>query len=200
MPIPDGSSSAVAERVPVYILAGGESRRFGRDKARVRMGGTPLVVRIAETLGEVAARTTVVARDAARYDDLGLRTIGDLTPGKGPIGGLLAALDDVGGNAWILLSACDWIGIQTQWARTLLAARRDGTGAVVFRTRERREPLFSLYHTDIRSTVAEQIDSGSLAMHELLDRINVVTVAAPHGWAEVTNLNHPSDAEIGPQR
>ena len=59
-------------RVPVYILAGGRSRRFGRDKARATTGGAALVVRLAELLTPVAQSITVIAGRPGAYDDLGL--------------------------------------------------------------------------------------------------------------------------------
>ena len=111
--------------MPVYILAGGRSRRYGSDKARAPIDGQPLLVRVAQELEAVASSVTVVARSGSDYDDLGLRTIGDSIPDKGPMGGLLAALEDAGPAEWLLITACDWVGIRVAWARNLLDARSE---------------------------------------------------------------------------
>lgn len=72
-------------QVPVYILAGGRSSRFGSDKARAALHGRPMIVRIAELLRPVAESMIVVAEQSDKYADLGLLTIADAIPGQGPL-------------------------------------------------------------------------------------------------------------------
>lgn len=186
-----GSDSRV-DAVPVYILAGGKSRRYGSDKARALHDGLPLIQEVARALSPVASGLKVIAAQAGAYDDLGIETIGDVIPGKGPMGGLLTAVDDCLGDEWLLLSACDWIGLQVQWARRLIEQRQGCLDAIVFRS-NRLEPLFALYHTSIRQTVDRLVAEGRLKMVELLDCVNTETIPAPGGWSEVVNLNVPRD-------
>ena len=65
------------EKVPVYILAGGKSSRFGQDKARVQLHGQPLLLHTARMVQAFASSITVVANAVDKYADLGLRTIAD---------------------------------------------------------------------------------------------------------------------------
>jgi len=53
-----------------------------------------MIVDLAESLGEVADGVTVVAREVDAYTDLGLRTIADVIPDKGPLGGILTAIEE----------------------------------------------------------------------------------------------------------
>ncbi|MFQ5511804.1 MAG: molybdenum cofactor guanylyltransferase [Candidatus Krumholzibacteriia bacterium] len=180
--------------LPVYILAGGKSRRFGNDKARAMVDGAPLITRVSQVFASVAGEVTVVADRAGRYADLGLRTIGDVVPEKGPIGGLLTALDDAGG--WIFLTACDWLGVRPEWLQTLDETRARSpreTGAVVFRSERGYEPLFGLYSASMRAAISAEIDRGRLKMQDLLGRIGTVAVDMPAGWRDVVNLNRPVD-------
>lgn len=179
-----------SERVPVYILAGGKSRRFGRDKARELRGGLPLISKVAAKCRPIAASTTVVARRPGQYDDLGLRTIGDVVPGKGPIGGLRTAIQHCEAGGWIFLVACDWVGIREKWLRLLTARLDEARQAVVFRA-SLIEPLFGFYHTSIHGIVARRIDNGALAMHDLLDEIDTLVVPAPDDWSGAVNYNEP---------
>lgn len=188
---PHGSESR-AERVPLYILAGGRSSRFGSDKALVEIAGEPLILRLAQGLAPLAASITVIASRPGVYDHLGLRTIGDVVVGKGPIGGLLTAIHDRREGGWMFVSACDWAGVRPEWAAALMSRRSAGAQAVVFRP-EHYEPLFALYHTSISDVVRSRIASGMLAMHELLAAVDTVSVPAPSGWAGVRNVNRPSD-------
>ncbi len=185
-------SGSADRRVPVYILAGGRSTRFGSDKARAATGGVSLVVRLAELLKPVAQSITVIAARSGAYDDLGLKTIGDVIPDKGPIGGLVTAFEDFAREGWVFVTACDWVGVRPQWIDRLWDKRHETVQAVVLRT-DRREPLFTLYHSSIAEIAHAQIRDGALAMHELLDRAVVVEVTAPPEWSRVTNVNHPSE-------
>src|SRR5947207_199580 len=102
-----GESAPQLPRIPVYIAAGGESSRFGSDKARALIGGQPIIRRIAAELEPIASRMVVISDVPDKYADLGLETIADITPGRGPIAALQMALyhaGDRGGH--LLLVSC----------------------------------------------------------------------------------------------
>lgn len=186
----DGSEASSG--IPVYILAGGKSRRYGSDKARADADGEPMIVRVADVLKPFASRVTVVAATSGEYDDLDLRTIGDITPDKGPMGGLLTALEDDGAAGWIILSACDWKGIRSHWIEHLLSGRSDGRGAVAFQS-DRYDPLLAAYHGSILPVVAEHIERKRLEMQELLSSINTYGIPHPADWHRAVNVNRPDE-------
>lgn len=66
-----------------FILAGGESRRMGRDKAALEWGNGFLLDHMVQLLSTVAGRVRVVGREE----------LPDRIPGKGPLGGILTALE-----------------------------------------------------------------------------------------------------------
>jgi len=82
--------------VTAVILAGGRSRRMGRDKAWLDMEGRPLVVRQADRLGEVFDDVVIAAKIAAPFAAHGLRTIEDAEGDFAPIFGIRAALAGLG--------------------------------------------------------------------------------------------------------
>jgi molybdenum cofactor guanylyltransferase len=87
------------------LLAGGQSRRFGSDKALALLDGERLIDRAIAALAAHCDAVVVCGRDYA-----GLRSLADRPrPGLGPLGGLNAALhlarDE--GFAGVLTSACD---------------------------------------------------------------------------------------------
>ena len=182
---------------PAYILAGGHSRRFGRDKARAVIddaSGVPWIVGLADSLRGFVSSITVVARKKSAYDDLGLRTIGDVVRNRGPIGGILTAIEDYGhSDGWVFISACDWVGIRGDWIGELLAGtdavRRTRAQVVVFKS-QREQPLFGLYHASLRPVLADRIAGGRLTTVDLLNDVEVTRVAAPLGWDAAVNLNH----------
>ncbi len=78
--------------VAAAVLAGGQSRRMGRDKAFLTVGGQPLIERTLATLGRRFPEVLVVANEVAKYAHLGRRVAADLRPGAGALGGIYTAI------------------------------------------------------------------------------------------------------------
>ncbi len=93
-------------RVSAVILAGGESRRMGREKAFVELGGVPLVKRVIEGVAPICTEIIFVTNDAARYTQFGYRTVADVYPGKGSLGGIFSGLQ-AAREEYALAVACD---------------------------------------------------------------------------------------------
>ena len=185
-----------------YILAGGRSRRFGRDKARATVAGRPMIQRIAEALssgseieigidGGVGVRgglrggVTVVASEVGAYADLGLRTIADRLPGRGPLAGVAAALADPGpaseaaASDWCLIVACDWVDPDLASVEPLVEAvtRDPGRRAAAYREAEGRwRPLPMLLHRGAGRVVERQLAAGRDALWQLLEVLGAAGV------------------------
>jgi molybdopterin-guanine dinucleotide biosynthesis protein A len=87
------------------ILAGGESRRMGRDKAFLPFGGTTLVERVAARLREACADVFVVTNAPEPYAALGLRALPDALPERRSLVGIYTAVRHAGGPAFVC--GCD---------------------------------------------------------------------------------------------
>ncbi|MSQ85112.1 MAG: hypothetical protein EXR77_19935 [Myxococcales bacterium] len=91
-----------------YVLAGGHSTRFGGDKARALYRGRPLLHHAVDSLRPVARRVSVIADTPDKYAGLLELAVGALTDRltqRGPMGGLLAALDDLPEGSMAVLAA-----------------------------------------------------------------------------------------------
>lgn len=79
----------LAERdIPAVILAGGQGRRIGGDKAQVLLGGVPLWRHVFAQVGPQVPRVAVNGEGA--FDSV--PRVMDEVPGLGPLGGILAAM------------------------------------------------------------------------------------------------------------
>ncbi|MEI6232415.1 MAG: molybdenum cofactor guanylyltransferase [Planctomycetota bacterium] len=174
--------------LPIYILAGGKSSRFGSDKARADVNGEPLLKRIARVLAPVASRVSVVADCPGKYDDLGLRTLSDVRPGLGPIGGLLTALSDLDAPGWLLLCSCDFVAMNAAWVETLASARAPDIQAIAFKG-ERIEPLFALYHSSLLHAIERRIDAGELSPSQVIQSVPNALLPLPANWPELAHVN-----------
>lgn len=134
MPNPGMPSSKA--RWPAYILAGGQSSRFGSDKARVEIAGRANVLRLAEHLQSRACAVALVAQRTSDYADLAIRTLSDVVPNEGPLAGVITVLEDLhwqlnlsagshkaspdaNTNCWIL--TCDLLVKDWDWMDRLMS-------------------------------------------------------------------------------
>jgi molybdopterin-guanine dinucleotide biosynthesis protein A len=180
-------------KVPVYILAGGKSARFGRDKARVEIDGQPLLVHVARSLEPVAAEVVVIADRPGKYRDLGFETIADQRPGLGPLGGLQAAFSHCR-EGWLLCASCDRIGVRTEWLHALFSGITNGAKAVVYRGRI-WQPMPALYHTSLAKEVNAAIDEDRLSPWVLLEKNDAVALQLPSDWETSLDINAPEELE-----
>lgn len=178
--------------IPVYLLAGGQSSRFGSDKARAEVGGAALLVRLARSLQPLAASVTVVADRAGKYQDLGLVTIADAVPGLGPLGGLQTALAHAGGPGWTLVASCDLLELRAEWIERLWEHTTDGTRAVAYRDRF-WQAFPGLYHTSLLPQIEHRLRSGDGAVWRLLQEAPAVGLPLPADWPVVAQMNTPED-------
>ena len=101
------------------VLCGGQSRRFGRDKATYEHNGTPLAKISLLALREAGASVVFsIGGDVGALGDMGFRAVPDDYPGEGPLGGIICALRQVqdGGTEDIcVVLACDlpWASADT---------------------------------------------------------------------------------------
>lgn len=73
-----------------FVLAGGESRRLGRNKALVDFAGEPLILRALKSLRDAGFEPWIAGARAEL--DRFAPVIADAEPGRGPLGGVCAAL------------------------------------------------------------------------------------------------------------
>ncbi len=181
------------KRLPVYILAGGRSSRFGSDKARAILNDQPLLCHVAAMLQPVASNITVVADQNDKYDDLEFRTIADHRPGMGPLGGLDAALRDLPDeDDWLLLCSCDAAVVRRSWLNKLIDGRSSQHDAVAFRA-SRWQPMPGLYARTALPTIANGMKDQNRSMQKLLDHLRVLAEPLPSDWPECWQINTPRD-------
>ena len=184
-----------------YILVGGKSSRLGQDKALLEIEGQPLAVRIAACMRPAVDSVTLVG-PTAKYGRLGPRVIPDAVADFGPLGGLLAALED-STYEWNLIAACDMPCVTTELFRSLVGRTADCSGDLVlpYDGEGRPEPLCAVYRSTARTAVRRAVESGVHKVMRALDGLKVLRLM-PADYAAVdpdgrafTNLNHPGDLE-----
>jgi molybdopterin-guanine dinucleotide biosynthesis protein A len=124
------------------IIAGGASRRMGREKALLQVEGELLVARTAGTLRPHFADVIVITARPEVAAAAGATAVADLFHGKGPLAGIHAALKHF--QQPIFCVACDMPYLNAGLIRFLCAQLED-EDAVVPRVAGRLQPLHATY-------------------------------------------------------
>jgi molybdopterin-guanine dinucleotide biosynthesis protein A len=133
-----------------FVLAGGESRRFGEDKALFAVNGEPLIGRPLACLTALVPSVAIVAKDPSAYASVGVPVVEDAFPHRMPHVGLLTGLA-AAETAWSVFLACDMPSMTPDVVRTLYEAREpedrsEPVQAVVPESPSGVHPLAGWYH------------------------------------------------------
>ena len=183
-------TSPPAAPLSAAILAGGQSRRMGVDKALLRLtpGGPTLVERVVAAVGAVADETFLVANDD-RLAPLGLRTLPDAFPGAGALGGIYSAVAGAA-HEHCLVVACDMPFLSVPLLRLLAARPRDYDVLAPFLPVEPRgenrqggaggvyETLHAIYGRGALPAMREQLAAGRFKIIGFFPRVRVRAVPA----------------------
>jgi molybdopterin-guanine dinucleotide biosynthesis protein A len=176
------------------VLAGGTSRRFGRNKALARLGGVRLIDRV---LAKAQAQTARVVISGTIPEIANIETIPDADPGEGPIAGVLSALGWAGPSGYSAIATfpCDAPFFPDDLVARLRAAMsRNGSFACC---QGRRHPAFAIWPLAIANRVSQAYAEGERSLRGMQDRINARAVELPAGQGPdgdpFFNINRQSD-------
>jgi molybdenum cofactor guanylyltransferase len=182
------------------LLAGGGSRRMGRDKAGIEFEGETLASRVVRTLAEVCQEVLVASGDGTHLAGLGLQQVADPVPEPGPLGGIVAGLE-AARHPLVAVVAVDMPFASPTLLR-MLAEMAAGQDALVPVTDRGPQPLHAVYVTGAATAFRAEIDAGRLSVRAALASVRTRyvtpgewTAADPSGrFAE--NLNTPEDLHL----
>jgi molybdopterin-guanine dinucleotide biosynthesis protein A len=167
--------------VSAAVLAGGESRRFGVDKALVPLpdGTTPMLGAVVDALLAVTHGVTIIAPQGRDYGRFGVPVVSEAIPGRGPLGGLEMALRQAVHDRCIVV-ACDQPFLNPDLLRWMcnidfmedaLVPRISETGSAC--SAARPQPLPAIYRRSCLGSVLQLLDRGERRLGGLLEVITV---------------------------
>ncbi|MCH7858441.1 MAG: molybdenum cofactor guanylyltransferase [Candidatus Marinimicrobia bacterium] len=176
-----------------FLLAGGQSTRFGSDKARYLIWNQPLIVRLHGLLSRACQAVTVLTKQPSKYADLGLICAADRYPEQAPITGLLTALE-MSSTEWCFVIACDLPNLSGEFLRELWEGR-GGLGVIPL-AEDRRQPLAALYHRDSLARFKGAYEQEEFALQKIVSAPGFTTMELSQPQV-LANLNTPPDAGKG---
>lgn len=183
------------KNIPGYILAGGDSNRFGEDKALFEYEGIPLIRRMLNLLSPLVSSTKIITKSGREFDDLGVKVLNDNLEVQTPLAGILRGLEESDG--WGLFLACDLPNMNSAVISGLLNAindsyEKEGIVAIVAATADDElQPLVACYHRSGIGSIENSIEKNQSMKKWLSDsKIKIVTFEEEEPFI---NINRKED-------
>ncbi len=188
------------------ILAGGQSRRMGRDKALLPLPGapsTPFVAHLAALLSELCCEVVLVTRDASQtltyvpYLSPSVRLVSDQVPAVGPLMGLASGLRAIQ-SSHALVTAVDMPFLQPALVTFLLSQPLDDHLLVPL-VNDIPQVLLSVYPRSILPLVEARLLEGRRDPRSLLELARVRSIeeallrAVDPDLRSFLNINTPGE-------
>ena len=172
-----------------YILAGGQSRRMGRDKLFLDCGGEPLLMRTLGICREAFASVTLVARTRAKFKSLDCEVLLDNPQAHGPLAGVIAAIEDCAQEC-CFITAADLYDLDVQIIDRLRASY-SGEQYLGLCESDLPQPLCGIYHKSALLHLQRRAAVGQFRMIEAI--VGLEHRLLPIGSETWRNINCPSD-------
>jgi len=159
--------------VTAIVLAGGRSRRLGRNKALELFGDRPLIQHVIDTVSMIDDDIIVVAATKTQLPKLDTRVkvVTDCYPVGGALVGIFTGLKAARTQSSIVV-ACDMPFLKVDLLRYLMSVSQ-GIDAVIPRVGKMIEPLHAVYSQNCLNPIWAQIESDNLKISDLLDKVKV---------------------------
>jgi molybdopterin-guanine dinucleotide biosynthesis protein A len=182
------------------LLAGGQSRRMGSDKATLLIAGEPLWARQFRTLRELQPEALwLSARVPPAWRPPEIEIVPDEPPSRGPLSGIAAALRRLR-TSHLLVLAIDLPRMTAEHLRQLRALARPGCG-VIPRRGDLFEPLCALYPAEAAVAAQTALSGEDVSLQHFAkvllrqDQLQIHTLSAAEEPL-YRNVNTPADLRI----
>ena len=209
-------------RVSAVILAGGKSRRMGRDKSFIEFEGQPLIARVIARVSALSDDVIIVTNDAQSYAPFGQRIVADVFPGKGSLGGIYSGLQ-AAREDYAFAVACDMPFLNSDLMRFMVSLApefdvvipraKDPSGKAKRSTRPHRllakevdlHPTHAIYAKTCLAPIHERLLVDDLRIIGFLDAVSVRVVEEMEidlydpKHLSFFNMNTPDDLKTASQ-
>ena len=179
------------------VLAGGENRRMGTDKAFLSVDGRPLIQHVLAVLTGIFPRVIIVTNSPEAYGNYVQTIVTDVIEKRGPLTGIHAGLR-ASVDEYNFIVACD-MPFLNPGLITFMTEAAEGYDVVVPELRGQYEPLHALYHRRLLPAIEGLIARDSRAIQELFSgaRVRSITVDEINRFdprrRSFINLNTPQE-------
>lgn len=185
------------------LIAGGKSRRMGRDKRFLKVGGKSVFDRTLSLLmGTFVETIIVLAEPIDSLDVRGCRVVYDVIPNAGSLGGLYTGLL-AASQPRIFAVACDMPFLDLELIR-FMASFDDTADVIVAKLEGQFQPMHAIYSKRCAEFLKAMAERHDLKIHALYrtEELRVAVVGANDlsslgvGLRSFQNINTPDDLTL----
>ncbi len=180
------------------ILAGGQSRRFGSNKALALFHGKSLIQYATETVAAIFNDCLLVTNAPEQYDFLNIPMIRDQYQDSGPLAGIHAALLQISTSRAFVV-ACDMPNLSPELIRYICNINEQEYDVIIPWLEKGQEPLFGIYHKKSLAVIDSYLQQKDCQIIRALEDLQVRRVGEEEilsitgDLACFKNINRPAD-------
>src|SRR5690625_1400895 len=178
------------------VLAGGRSKRMGKDKGAIQWNGKEQRYSAADLLKKYCKEVYISCRQEQKNEILSeYQTLTDSFLDFGPYGGILSALRAERDKAWLVV-ACDLPLLDEETISYLIKNRNTDSIATTFESPHDGlpEPLITIWEPKSYPVLLDFLGKGYTCPRKVLINSNKTILQPPISHA-LMNVNTPEDAK-----
>lgn len=153
------------------ILAGGENKRMGVDKAFLTVAGMPMIEHVLRALRSVVHRIIIVTNSPERYQAYDARVVTDRLDQRGPLTGIYSGIRG-SESEYNVVVACD-MPFLNAGLLSFMMELAPGYDAVVPAFGEMTEPLHAVYSRKLLPAIEGRIGEDERRIQGIFVKANV---------------------------
>ncbi len=174
------------------VLAGGQSSRFGKDKALAHYAGKTFLETAVDLLDAVDVQPVVVTRGEADYSFLKCPVLKDKLKAHGPLGGIYTAMSVYPGTRFVVLT-CDMPALNVLALTKLLSYERV-EDIVIFSHQGSIQPFPGIYSFSLSELIIRRLLRENYSMMGLIEEAQNKDILPWEGDSSIfANINYPED-------
>jgi molybdopterin-guanine dinucleotide biosynthesis protein A len=183
------------------VLAGGKSKRMGRDKSSIQWYGKEQKYYLTDLLRPFCNEVYISQRQDQEAEINNYKTLSDSYTGIGPYGAILSAFLFQPDTPWLVV-ACDLPLLDKETIQHLLSNRNSNAIATTFQSPfdGLPEPLITIWEPGSREVLLSFLSNGySCPRKVLIKNTDNVHILQPPNPDALMNVNTPEDFEKAEQ-
>lgn len=186
------------DNITGIILAGGRSRRMGKDKSFILLSGKPLIEVLIDKLSSLFKDLIIISNKPHLYKRYGIRIVKDILPDRGPLGGIYTGLLS-SSSVYNFFVACDMPFLNINLVRYISQESND-YDVIVPQYNGKLQPLCAIYSKNCIRPIETELSINHLRVTDFFRYVKVKIISSEEEFKNIdpkelcfVNMNTPQD-------